>query len=172
MANFEIRHSVLDIGHLQWAAVPMVSRATVPQARTFGYAWVAPASLNVRHMPAPRYDFEDRLIRFGADVSRLAGQVPATVLGKHVAVQLIRSGTSPFANYGEVQGAESRRDFIHKLGICVKELRETRAWLKFAGEMDLCPEEAIAGLECECDQLLAILASSIRTARQNGRNRM
>jgi len=123
-------------------------------------------------MPAPRYDLEDRLIRFGADVSRLTDRFPATALGKHVTVQLIRSGTSPFANYGEVQGAESRRNFIHKLGICVKELRETRAWLKFADTMSLCPEEAIAGAERECDELLAILASSIRTTRRNGRNGM
>jgi len=121
-------------------------------------------------VPAPRYDLEDRLIRFGADVSRLAEQLPATVLGKHVAVQLLRSGTSPFANYGEVQGAESRRDFIHKLGICVKELRETRAWLKFVLEMNFYPEDAVASVERECDELLAILASSVRTARRNGRN--
>ena len=100
MANCEIRHSVLDIGHLQWAAVPMVSRATVPQARTFGYAWVAPASQNVRHMPGPRYDLEDRLIRFGADVSRLAGQVPATVLGKHVAVSSSEAGRRPSRTTG------------------------------------------------------------------------
>jgi four helix bundle protein len=115
-------------------------------------------------MPEPRYDLEDRLIRFGADVSRLSAQFPSTVLGKHVRVQLIRSGTSPFANYGEVQGAESRRGFIHKLGICssvsAKELRETRAWLKFAGEVNLCPVETIEGVERESDELLAILASS------------
>src|SRR2546430_2806018 len=91
-------------------------------------------------MAAPRYDLEDRLIRFGAAVCRLTEQFPSTALGKQVTLQIIRSGTSPFANYGEVQGAESRRDFIHKLGICVKELRETRAWLKFIAEMKLCPE--------------------------------
>jgi four helix bundle protein len=123
-------------------------------------------------MPGQRYDLEDRLIRFGADVSRLTEQLPSTALGKHVALQIIRSGTSPLANYGEVQGAESRRDFIHKLGICVNELRETRAWLKFVGRMNLCPEEPVALVARECDELLAILASSIRTARRNGQNRM
>ena len=79
---------------------------------------------------ARRYDLEDRLIRFGAEVCRLAERLPATFMGKHIARQIIRSGTSPVANYGEVQTAESRRDFIHELRICVKELRETRAWLK------------------------------------------
>jgi four helix bundle protein len=123
-------------------------------------------------MPGPRYDLEDRLIRFGAGVCRLTQRLPATAVGKHVVVQIIRSGTSPLANYGEVQGAESRRDFIHKLGICVKELRETRAWLKLIAEMSLCPEEQLGPLRSECDELLAILASSIRTARQNTRNRM
>ena len=123
-------------------------------------------------MSCPRYDLEDRLIRFGAAVCRLSERLPTTVLGKHVALQMIRSGTSPFANYGEVQGAESRRDFIHKLGICLKELRETRAWLKFMSEMDHCPEESLRVVMSECDELLAIIASSIRTARSNGRNQM
>ena len=119
-------------------------------------------------MSGPRYDLEDRLIRFGAAVCRLTGDFPATPAGKHAATQLARSATSPFANYGEVQGAESRRDFIHKLGICVKELRETRAWLKFAVEMELGPGERLQAAMIECDQLLAILATSIRTARRNG----
>ena len=123
-------------------------------------------------MSAPRCDLEDRLIRFGAAVCRLTSHLPATPVGKQTALQIVRSSTSPFANYGEVQGAESRRDFIHKLGICVKELRETRAWLKFMGEMNLCPEEQLRSVLGECDELLAILASSVRTARQNGRDRM
>jgi four helix bundle protein len=126
----------------------------------------------IRDMTGPRYDLEDRLIRFGAAVCRLAGQLPTTILGKQVTLQLIRSATSPFANYGEVQGAESRRDFIHKLGICLKELRETRAWLKFMAEMQLGAEEDLGTVMHECDQLLAIMATSIRTARRNGRMRM
>jgi len=123
-------------------------------------------------MAGQRFDLEDRLIRFGAAVCRLAEPLPATPVGRHVTLQVIRSGTSPFANYGEVQGAESRRDFIHKLGICVKELRETRAWLKFMAEMNSCPAEQLRPVMHECDELLAILATSIRTARQNGRDRM
>lgn len=123
-------------------------------------------------MPDDRYDLEDRLIKFGAAVCRACELLPATPVGKHVALQLIRSGTSPAANYGEVQGAESRRDFIHKLGICLKELRETRAWLKFIREMNHCPEESLQIVMREGEALIAIIASSIRTARSNGRNRM
>ena len=84
---------------------------------------------------------------------------------------MIRSGTSPLANCGEVQGAESRRDFVHKLGICLKELRETRAWLKLVVELRLCPEAPLALMLGECDELLAITASSIKTARHNSNPR-
>jgi four helix bundle protein len=120
-------------------------------------------------MLGSRYDLEDRLIRFATDVCRFAEQLPTTVIGKHVTQQVIRSSTSPLANYGEVQGAESRRDFIHKLGICLKELRETRAWLKLTVSLGLCADPAADVVLHECDELLAILATSIRTARLNGR---
>src|SRR5690349_15785292 len=123
-------------------------------------------------MSPARYDLEDRLVRFAAGVCRLTGRLSTTAVGKHVTTQLIRSGTSPLANYGEVQGAESRRDFVHKLGICVKELRETRAWLKLIDELKLCPGDPLSLLLEECDELLAITASSIKTARRNGENRM
>jgi len=81
------------------------------------------------------YGLEDRLVRFGTTTCQLGNRLPHTPLGKHVALQLARSSTSTFANYGEVQSAESRRDFIHKLGIALKELRETRTWLKFIRKM-------------------------------------
>ncbi|HET9708544.1 MAG TPA: four helix bundle protein [Gemmatimonadales bacterium] len=116
-----------------------------------------------------RYDLEDRLVRFAADVCRLATRLSPTAVGKHITVQVVRSGTSPLANYGEVQGAESRRDFVHKLGICVKELRETRTWLKLIDELKLCPGDPLPRLLEECDELLAITASSIKTARLNGK---
>ena len=123
-------------------------------------------------MSAARYDLENRLVRFGARACRLTERLPSTAVGKHITVQLIRSGTSPLANYGEVQGAESRRDFIHKLGICVKELRETRSWLKLIGEMQFCEVDERESLLTECDELLAILVSSIRTARGNARQKI
>jgi four helix bundle protein len=115
------------------------------------------------------YGLEDRLVHFGATTCQLASGLPRTPLGQHVALQLARSSTSTFANYGEVQSAESRRDFIHKLAICLKELRETRTWLKFIHKMRLSPGESVDPVLRECDELLAILAASIRTARRNGR---
>jgi four helix bundle protein len=115
------------------------------------------------------YDLENRLVRFASRTCQLAHQFPDTPLGRHVALQLARSSTSGFANYGEVQSAESRRDFIHKLGLCLKELRETRTWLKFVREMTLCSDQALKPLLGECDELLAILATSVKTARQNAK---
>ena len=115
------------------------------------------------------YGLEDRLVRFGATTCQLGNRLPRTPLGQHVALQLARSSTSTFANYGEVQSAESRRDFIHKLAICLKELRETRTWLKFIRKMTLLPAESVDMVLQECEELVAILASSIRTARQNAR---
>ena len=82
-----------------------------------------------------RFDLEDRFIEFAVQVCDLAQRLPSTPVGKHVASQLIRSATSPLANYGEAQGAESRRDFVHKLRVCLKELRETSTWLKFSLRM-------------------------------------
>ena len=117
-----------------------------------------------------RHDLENRLVRFGTVACRLAEHLPTTPLGKHVALQLARCSTSAFANYGEVQSAESRRDFIHKLGICLKELRETRTWLKFMGAMGLASVDSLDPALRECDELLAILSASIKTARRNGRN--
>ena len=117
------------------------------------------------------YGLEDRLVRFATTTCQLGNRLPRSALGQHVALQLARSSTSTFANYGEVQSAESRRDFIHKLAICLKELRETRTWLKFIRKMTLLPAESVDGVLRECEELVAILATSIRTARRNGRRR-
>jgi len=73
-----------------------------------------------------QFDLEDRLIDFAVRVIRTAESLPKTKVGRHIAGQLVRCGTSPAANYGEAQSAESRSDFIHKIKICLKELREAR----------------------------------------------
>ncbi len=75
------------------------------------------------------FDLEDRLIDFAVRIIRIAEALPKTKTGNHIAGQIIRCGTSPAPNYGEAQGAESRSDFIHKMKISLKELRETRVWL-------------------------------------------
>lgn len=115
-------------------------------------------------MPGPRYDLEDRLINFAVQICMLTDRFPSTPIAKHVSAQITRSGTSPFANYGEAQAAESRQDFVHKLKICLKELRETQAWLKFVERMNFCPEKIVAVRE-ECNELVSILVASVRTAR-------
>ena len=76
------------------------------------------------------FDLEDRLVDFASSIIELTESLPKTRAENHVASQLLRSGTSSAPNYGEVQAAESRRDFVHKLGICLKELRESRIWLR------------------------------------------
>ena len=120
-------------------------------------------------MSERRYDLEDRLIRFGAAVCRLADQLPATGVARHVAGQIMRCATSPLANYAEVQSAESRRDFVHKLQLCLKELRETRAWMKLIERLELNQDRALIGPLRECDELIAILVSSVRTANRHSR---
>lgn len=71
-------------------------------------------------------DIEERLIAFGVRVINICQQLPRNYVGKHFANQLLRSGTAPAAHYAEARGAESRRDFIHKLKICLKELNESQ----------------------------------------------
>jgi four helix bundle protein len=85
-------------------------------------------------------ELEDRLLDFAARVGKVVDALPDTRLGRHIAGQLVRSGTSPAANYAEACAAESKRDFIHKLGITLKELRESRVWVKLILKADLLPE--------------------------------
>ena len=75
-------------------------------------------------------DLENRLIDFAVRVIKLADSLPSTSAGKHIARQLLRSGTSPAPNYAEARGAESHADFVHKIKIALKELNETSVWLK------------------------------------------
>jgi len=116
-------------------------------------------------MAETRYDLEDRLIDFAVQTCLLVARFPSTSIAKHVATQITRSGTSPFANYAEAQGAESRQDFVHKLKVCLKELRETQAWLKFVQRMDF-SSESLEAVRNECDELVAIFVVSIRTAKR------
>lgn len=88
-------------------------------------------------------------------------------MGRHVAGQLVRCGTSPAPNYEEGCGAESRADFIHKLSICLKELRESRTWLRIIVRAKLVPETRMEEILDESDQLCKIITSSLLTAKQN-----
>jgi len=114
-----------------------------------------------------RYDLEERLLEYAVRVIRLVDALPATRAGRHVADQLLRCGTSPLANHGELQGAESRKDFIHKLGLCLKEIRETRRWLRLIHRVPLVAPAKIEQLLDETEALIKIFAASIRTAEKN-----
>jgi four helix bundle protein len=115
-----------------------------------------------------KYDLEERLIDFSVRIIYLVEKLPNTRTGNHIANQLVCSGTSPSPNYGEAQSAESRKDFIHKIKISLKELRETKIWLKIIRRLNLIKNtNELENLLEECDQLIAIFVSSIRTAQKN-----
>lgn len=98
---------------------------------------------------------------------RLVERLPTTRTGNHIAGQLLRSGTSALPNHGEAQAAESRRDFIHKLKICHKELKEAERWLRLIAQVPLLNEGQVGNLLNETGELVRIFASSIRTAEKN-----
>ena len=107
-----------------------------------------------------------RLRLFGAGTVRLCRRLPDEVATKHIARQLVRSATGGGSNYEEARGAESLADFIHKLGIANKEVREALYWLQLTQEAALVVDAELDALVREADELVAILTSSIRTAKQ------
>src|SRR5262245_48066536 len=115
-----------------------------------------------------KYDLEERLLNYAARVVRLVEKLPQTRAGNHVAGQLLRSGTSPLPNHGEAQAAESRKDFVHKLKVCHKELKESRRWLRLVQRVPLLKPEKVQPLADETDELIRIFGASLRTARTNG----
>lgn len=115
----------------------------------------------------PRFDLQDRLVDFAVRVINVVEALPESKAGKHVAGQLVRSGTSPAPNYGEAQSAESRRDFIHKMKIALKELRETQIWLQITERKQMCDPTRMSEITNECDELIAIFVKSLQTAESN-----
>lgn len=110
---------------------------------------------------------EERLIDFAVIAVGVVEALPNSKAGNHIGNQLIRSGTAPAPNYGEAQSAESRKDFIHKMKISLKELRETMVWLQIIARKELAPREQIAKAIAECHELIAIFVSSTKTAETN-----
>ena len=110
-------------------------------------------------------DLAQRLIEFAARIGKVIDALPDTRLGRHVAGQLVRCGTAGAPNYAEARGAESQKDFIHKLGICLKELRESQCWIELIIHAELLPETRLARLLDESDQLISIIVKSISTAK-------
>lgn len=118
------------------------------------------------------FDLEDRLIGFSVRIIKVAEALPNTRTGRHICEQILRSGTSPAPNYGEAQSAESRADFIHKLKIALKELRETKIWIMVIMRVGLIkPRESLDPLLQETDELISILFTSISTAQRHSDRR-
>jgi four helix bundle protein len=114
-------------------------------------------------------ELEERLIDFAVRIIKLTSHLPKTPAGKHIAGQILRSGTSPAPNYGEARGAESHADFVHKIGIVLKELNETSIWLRVIDRSEMLKRELLAGIIEECRELCRIFTASVTTARANRR---
>ncbi|WP_373494503.1 four helix bundle protein [Aquiflexum sp.] len=114
------------------------------------------------------FNLEDRLIDFAVDIIHLSETVVNTKAGNHLSSQLLRSGTSPALNYGEAQSGESRKDFIHKIKVVLKELRETLVCLKIIFRAKLYTEEVlIQKVLKESNELVSIFVKSVDTAQKN-----
>jgi four helix bundle protein len=110
-------------------------------------------------------DLSDRLLDFADRTASVVEALPDTRLGRRIADQLLRSGTSPLGNYEEACAAESKANFTHKLRICLKEVRESRAWLRLIARRNLVHATRLDELINEAEQLARILGQSIVTAK-------
>jgi len=124
---------------------------------------------NAQRQRDSRFDLEERLLEFSARIIRLVDALPNTRAANHLAGQLLRCGTSPYGNHGEVEAAESRKDFIHKLKICLKELKETRRWLRLVKKAAMLPALKMAPILHETEELVMIFFVSIRTAEKKAK---
>jgi four helix bundle protein len=116
------------------------------------------------------FDLGDRLVDFSILITDIVEALPTNRTGQHIGRQLLRSGTSAAPNHAEAQSGESRRDFIHKLRLALKELRETVVWLKIIRRKHLVESaELVEEALKECDELIAIMVSSIATATKRMR---
>lgn len=114
-----------------------------------------------------KYDLEDRLVGFAGMVIEVVEKLPKSLAARHLGGQLVRSGTAPALNYAEAVGAESRADFIHKMGIVLKELRETRVCLRIIHAQQYVDDGVLAPVLDECGQLVLIVSKSVKTAKDN-----
>jgi four helix bundle protein len=110
-------------------------------------------------------DIEDRLITFAVRIVMLCDNLPNSRAGNHFAGQLLRSGTAPAAHYAEARNAESNRDFIHKMKLGLKEMNESRIWLRILMEANIMPATRLEELHQECQQLCRIFGASISTVK-------
>ena len=119
-----------------------------------------------------KFDLEERLINFAVLIIEIANELPNTKVGNHLSGQLVRCGTSPALNYGEAQSGESRKDFIHKIKVVLKELRETFVCLKIIHRAKLHKsEKKMQTALKENDELISIFVKSVETAQGNIRKK-
>ena len=121
---------------------------------------------NAQRKTNPRFDLEDRLLEFSARTIRLVDALPNMRAANHRAGQILRSGTSPYGNRGEVEAAESRKDFVHKLKVCLKELKETRRWLRLVKKSKMLSEKNLVLILSESEELVRIFFASVRDGRE------
>ncbi len=115
-----------------------------------------------------KFDLEDRLLEFASAIIDLSEMLPDKRAGNHVAGQILRSGTSSYPNHGEAEAAESRDDFIHKMKVCLKELRETRRWARLIKRKAWASDDTtLLFVLGEVEELIRIFHSSIETAKRN-----
>ena len=120
----------------------------------------------VSRIPPSRADeLEERLIDFAVRIVKLSASLPRTPAGRHIAGQIMRSGTSPAPNYGEARGAESHADFVHKLRVVLKELNETSIWLRIIERSQLLRKELIRDIVQENTELSRIFAATLKSTR-------
>ena len=114
------------------------------------------------------FNLENRLINFSVQIIKFASTIPNNFIGIHLANQIVRSGTSCTLNYSEAKGGESRRDFIHKINLVIKELRESLTNLKILSRcLNYKPEHPIFKIMKENNELIAIFIATVNTAKRN-----
>ena len=119
-----------------------------------------------------KYDLEDRFVDYTCRMIDVVEALPNTRAGNYISGQLIKSCHSPTFNYGEVQAAESTKDFLHKMGIVLKELKECRTAIKIIRKKEMIkPLSKLEEIFKETEELIAIIAKGIATARKNTQNK-
>ena len=115
-------------------------------------------------------DIQERLINFAVNVIKLTSKMPKSPAEKHIAKQILRSGTSPAPNYAEARSAESTNDFVHKLKIALKELNETKVWLQIIIRSEMLSMNECHELNNECDELCRIINASVNKVLRRKKN--
>jgi four helix bundle protein len=155
-----------EIPNIEWLGVREDEGADASRAATRN---AQRTTSNAQPGKTAHFDLEDRLLDFSARIIRLVDALPNTRAADHVAGQLLRCGTSPYGNHGEVEAAESRKDFVHQLKVCLKELKETRRWLRLLSKSSMVSAPKIAAILNETEELIRIFFSSVRTAERHAK---